>query len=165
MNRAKQLLNKSLATVAIASLLAIGGAAPATAKSENRIRTEAIDLFVPKTIKAPKVGCSMVPVRFEWRYYINEKSTLAIVSLETRSGHLVGDLYLEPENTEEEGTAALKICSSRWVGEEEVIDGKLVEGTLYFGVKKGRHVFDLFVADFDNQRNGIQTGKKPVRLR
>jgi len=165
MNLAQKNLPKSLAVLGIAALVVIGVAAPATAKSENRIRTEAIDLFVPKTIKAPKTGCSIIPVRFEWRYYTNGKSTLAIVSLETRSGHLVGDLYLEPETTEEKGTAGLKICSSRWVGEEEIIDGKLVEGTRYFGVKKGRHVFDLFVADFDNQRNGIQTGKKPVRLR
>jgi hypothetical protein len=157
--------SKYIAFLTVLVLTAIGGALPAAAKSENRIRIEAIQVFVPKTFAAPKSGCTSIPIRYEWRFFLNHESIGAYFTLETKSEWTIGEVYLQPSSTGGSGVVDLKICSTRWIGDEEVIDGKTYPGDVFQRAKKGNYIFNLTVWDFDNKENLFQQGRKPLRLR
>lgn len=149
-----------------AVVVAVGGASPAFAKKEDRIRTEALEIFFPKNIKAPKSGCSQVPIRYEWRYFLNHLSVGAYITLETKKEWAVSEVYLQPDFSGGAGVVNLKICSQRWVGEEETIDGEVFPGDIYQGVKRGKYYIDVWGTDFDNKENSFQFPKrKPLQLK
>ena len=156
---------KLLATVVVAVLLTMSGTTAALAESENRIRTEAMEIFVPKSFKAPKSGCSFIPIKYEWRYFLNHETILADVSLYAKGGWLIGQVFLEPDSTGGKGIAELKICSTRWVGEEELIEGKIFPGTAYQRARKGSYKLELYVVDFDNEKNTFQESSRPISLK
>lgn len=159
-------IKRVCAVLLITVFLAVGGASAAFANKEERIRTEALDIFFPRSMKAPKSGCTNVPIRFEWRYFMNHLSVGAFITLETKKEWVVGEVYLQPDFSGGAGVVDLKICSKRWVGEEEAIDGELFPGDIYQGVKRGKYYIDVWVTDFDNKDNAFQFPKrKPLVLR
>jgi hypothetical protein len=143
-----------------AMLLTAGWASPAFAKKEERIRTEALEIFFPKSIKSPKSGCSNIPIRYEWRYFLNHLSVGAYIWIETKNEWTVGEISLEPGFSGGAGVADLKICATRWVGPEVTIDGEVFEGDVYQGVKKGTYFIDVMVNDFDNKEKPFQLPKR-----
>ena len=115
---------KLLATLVVAVLFTTSGATAALATKEERIRTEAIEIFVPTSFKAPQSGCSSVPFKYRWRFFQNHETILAQITIENKKGWWIGDTYLYPDVTGGEGVAEIKICSTRWVGESEIIEGQ-----------------------------------------
>jgi hypothetical protein len=156
---------KKAIAFALASCLVLFVPSPAIAESENRIRTEAMEIFVPKSFKAPKSGCSIIPIKYKWRYFLNHETILADITLYAKGGWIVGQVFLEPDSTGGKGVAELKICSTRWVGEEELIEGKLVPGTAFQQARKGSYKLELGVVDFENEKNMFQYRSRPIRLR
>jgi hypothetical protein len=155
---------KLVATLVVAVLLTTSSATAALATKEERIRTEAIEIFVPTNFKAPQSGCSFVPFKYRWRFFQNHETILAQITIENKKGWWIGDIYLYPDVTGGEGVAEIKICSTRWIGEPEVIEGKLVQGSPYQSSRKGAYLWHLDVTDWDNRKNIFQSGKKPFRL-
>lgn len=159
-------LKRTLVVLLATALVATGGTSPAFAKKEERIRTETIVIFFPKSLKAPTSGCSSVPIRYEWRYFLNHRSVGARIDFETKNDWLLGEIYLQPDVSGTGGVANLKFCAERWVGEDETIDGEVFPGETYQAVKKGRYFIDVMVNDFDNKDNFLQFPKrKPIVLR
>jgi hypothetical protein len=158
-------IKRTAVLLVAAVMVAAGSTSPAFASKEERIRTETIEIYFPKTFKAPKSGCSNVPIRYEWRYFLNHLSVGARITLETKKEWAVGEVYLQPDFSGGGGVVNLKICAKRWVGEEESIGGEVFPGDIYQGVKKGKYLVDLWVTDFDNKENSFQFPKrKPLRL-
>ena len=151
---------KLLATLVVAVLLTTSGATAALAAKEERIRTEAIDVYFPKSMKAPTSGCSSVPIRYEWRYFINYQSVLATIDFETKNNRLLGYIFLEPDSSGTGGIANLKFCAEKWVDEDEIIDGVVVPGDTFQAGKKGRYFIDLLVYDADNKDKPFQLPKR-----
>jgi hypothetical protein len=143
-----------------ALLVTAGVTSPASASKEERIRTEAIDIFFPKSMKAPTSGCSSVPIRYEWRYFINYRSVGASVTFETKNNWMLGYIFLDPDPSGTGGVANLKFCAERWVDEDEIIDGVVVPGDTFQAGKKGRYFIDLLVYDGDNKDNHFQLPKR-----
>lgn len=152
------------AVLLITAFLAVGGASAAFANKEERIRTEALDIFFPRSMKAPKSGCTNVPIRFEWRYFMNHLSVGAFITLETKNDWELGNLYLEPNFSGGQGVASLKICANRWVGDEETIDDIVFPGDIFQAAKKGRYFIDVNVNDFDNKDNPFQFPKRKLLI-
>ena len=155
---------KLLATLVVAVLLATSGANPAVANKEERLRTEAIEIFFPKSFKAPKSGCSIIPIKYEWRFFQNHETIAADITLETKNGWAIGEVSLEPDVTGGKGLAEMKICSTRWIGEPVLVEGKTYPGNALQKATKGTFVMDLYVTDFDNRDNVLQWRQKPFRL-
>jgi hypothetical protein len=159
-------IKRTAVLLVAAVMVAAGSTSPAFASKEERIRTETIEIYFPKTFKAPRSGCTNVPIRYEWRYFMNHRSVGAYITLETKNEWIIGEIYLQPEFSGGGGVANLKICASRWVGDEETIDGTVFPGDTYQPAKKGRYFIDLWVSDFDNKDNPLQFPKrKPLVLR
>jgi hypothetical protein len=159
------MLNRAFVILLAAVIVVIGGTNPAFATKEERIRTEAIEIFVPKSFKAPKSGCSFIPIRYEWRYFMNHETIGAFLTIETKDDWIISSFYLQPDITGSSGVVDMRVCSTRWVGDEEVVDGKLLPGEVFQRAKKGNYFFELDLWDFDNKENMIQYGRKQLRLR
>jgi hypothetical protein len=155
---------KLLASLVFAVLLTMSGTTAALAKNEERLRTEALEIFFPKSFKAPKSGCSIIPIKYEWRFFLNHETIVADITLETKTGWAIGEVSLEPDVTGGKGLAEMKICSTRWIGEPLLVEGKTFPGSALQKATKGTFVMDLYVTDFDNRDNVFQWRKKPFRL-
>jgi hypothetical protein len=157
-------IKRATVLLVAALMVAAGSTSPAFASKEERLRTEAIDIFVPTSFKVPKSGCSLVEFKYKWRFFQNHETILTWITIENKKGWIIGEIYLEPDITGGEGIAVIKICSTRWIGDPEIIDGKLVPGTAYQSAQKGAYVWNLDVTDFDNRKNMFQSRIKPFRL-
>jgi hypothetical protein len=146
-------------------MVAAGSTSPAFASKKERLRTEAIEIFVPTSFKAPKSGCSLVEFKYKWRFFQNNETILTWITIENKKGWMIGEIYLEPDITGGEGIAEIKICSTRWIGDPEIIEGKLVPGNAYQSAQTGAYVWNLDVTDFDNRKNMFQSRIKPLRLK
>jgi len=148
-------MKKLLTIMILATLLPVGFSQPATASSEVRIKTDAITVWVPKVIKAPKSGCSEVPVRYRWGNYYSS-TTSAEVTLYDKKDYIVGDVQFFANTSEPRGTVLIKICAERWLDED---------GIPTFPVKRGLAAIDLWVLDDGNHRGWISEAAAKVRIR
>ena len=151
---------KVFAVLVSAILLAASALSPANAANEQKIRTEAVVVYFPKNLKAPTSGCSSVPIKYEWRYFINYRSVLVSIDFETKNDWLLGHINLEPDFSGTGGVANLKFCAERWVGDDETIDGEVFEGETYQAAKKGQYFIDILVYDADNKDKPFQLPKR-----
>lgn len=136
------------------SLIPLFIAQPASASQEKRIKLETITVWVPKIIKAPKMGCKDVPVRFKWGYYFTAGATVTIYDA---MEYEVGYLEIDSWDSGEAGLLSLKICSQRWTSEE---------GYVYFAAKRGAHTIEVSTTDFDNPKRIFFYDKvRKLRLR
>jgi hypothetical protein len=147
---------KKLLTVTImVSLLPLGFSQPASASSEVRIKTDAMTIWVPKSIKAPTSGCSEVPVRYKWgNYYSN--TTGAHVSIYDKKDYLIGSLDISANTSEVRGTLSMKICSERWLDADSIPN---------FAAKRGTHTVDLWIIDDGNHKGWFSDAEAKVRIR
>ncbi len=147
---------KKLLTVTIlVALLPIGFSQPASASSEVRIKTDAITVWVPKVIKAPKTGCAEVPVRYRWDNYYSS-NTGAVVTLYDKKDFIVGDVDIDVATSEARGVVTMKICAERWLDEA---------GIPVFPVKRGLQTIDLWVIDDGNHKGWFSDAASKVRIR
>ena len=148
-------MKKLLALSMISVFVSLGTVQPALASSEVRIKTDAITVWVPKVIKAPKAGCSEVSVRYRWGNYYSS-TTSAEVTLYDKKDYIVGDVQFFAHTSEPRGTVLIKICAERWLDED---------GIPTFPVKRGLHAIDLWVLDDGNHRGWISEAAAKVRIR
>ena len=148
-------MKKLLTVTILVALLPIGFSQPASASSEVRIKTDAITVWVPKVIKAPKTGCSEVPVRYRWGNYFSSTAG-AEVTLYDKKDYIVGDVQFFAHTSEPRGTVRMKICAERWLDED---------GIPTFAVRRGLQRIDLWVTDYDNHKGMFQDAAAKVRVR
>lgn len=147
---------KKLLTISVlVGVLTLGFSQLASASSEVRIKTDAITVWVPKVIKAPKTGCSEVPIRYRWGNYYSS-TTSAEVTLYDKKEYIVGDVQFFAHTSEPRGTVLMKICAERWLDED---------GIPTFAAKKGLQTIDLWITDFDNHKGMFQDASGKVRVR
>ncbi len=148
-------MKKLLTIMILATLLPVGFSQPATASSEVRIKTDAITVWVPKVIKAPKSGCSEVPVRYRWGNYYSS-NTGAVVTLYDKKDFIVGELNIDVATSETRGVLTMKICAERWLDER---------GIPTFPVKRGLQTIDLWIIDDGNHKGWFDEAEAKVRIR
>ena len=148
-------MKKLLAVTILAGLSTVGLSNPASAASEVRLKTDAITVWVPKVIKAPKSGCSQVPVRFRWGNYYST-NTGAVVTLYDKKDFIVGDVEIDVATSESRGLVSMKVCAERWVDED---------GIPVFPIKRGRQTIDVWTIDDGNHRGWFQDTARKVRIR
>ena len=148
-------MKKLLAVTILAGLSTAGFSNPALASSEVRLKTDAITIWVPKVIKAPRTGCSQVPVRFRWRNYYST-NTGAVVTLYDKKDFIVGDVEIDVATSESRGLVTMKICAERWVDEN---------GIPVFPVKRGRQTIDVWIIDDGNHKGLFQDAAKRGRVK
>ena len=148
-------MKKLLAVSLLIGLLALGFSHPASASSDVRIKTDAITVWVPKEIKAPKTGCSEVPVRYRWGNYYSS-NTGAVVTLYDKKDFIVGELSIDVATSETRGVVTMKICAERWLDER---------GIPTFPVERGLQAIDLWILDDGNHRGWFSEAAAKVRIR
>jgi hypothetical protein len=148
-------MKKLLALSMISIFVALGTVQPALASSDVRIKTDAITVWVPKVIKAPKIGCSELPIRYRWGNYYSS-TTGAEVTLYDKKDYIVGDVQFFAHTSEPRGTVLMKICAERWLDED---------GIPTFPVKRGLQTIDLWVTDDGNHKGWFSDAEAKVRIR
>jgi hypothetical protein len=148
-------MKKLLALSMISIFVALGTVQPALASSDVRIKTDAITVWVPKVIKAPKIGCSELPIRYRWGNYYSS-TTGAEVTLYDKKDYIVGDVQFFAHTSEPRGTVLMKICAERWLDED---------GVPTFPVKRGLQTIDLWVTDDGNHKGWFSDAEAKVRIR
>ena len=148
-------MKKLLALSMISVFVSLGTVQPALASSEVRMKTDAITVWVPKVIKAPKAGCAEVPVRYRWDNYYSS-NTGAVVTLYDKKDFIVGDVDIDVATSEARGVVTMKICAERWLDEA---------GIPVFPVKRGLRTIDLWVIDDGNHKGWFSDAASKVRIR
>ena len=148
-------MKKLLTVTVLVSLVSLGFSQPASASSEVRIKTDAITIWVSKTIKAPKTGCSEFPVRYRWGNYYSTNAG-AVVTLYDKKDYIVGDVEIDVATSGINGSVNMRICAERWLDED---------GIPTFPVKRGLQTIDLWVIDDGNHRGWFDDAEAKVRVR
>lgn len=158
MNKFAQFALAFLLTLSFSSPIAPIYDAGAAASDEQRLRTDAIEIYLPKNFAVPVKGCSYVPVKFRWRYFYSQVTNASVWLVHPNKDQIIGGITIWAHKNPGEGSIPLKICSYRWLDSEAT--------DFYSRAKKRAYEIDLWVMDFDNKTDAIQLGPdRKIRLR
>jgi hypothetical protein len=125
--------------------------------NEQRLRTDAIEIFIPKTFKVPVNGCSYIPVTYSWRSFYSEVTHASVYIAHPTKDQIIGGLSIWTHKNPGSGILPLQICSYKFPDTED--------GGFYSRARKGPYDFNLTVFDLESKTRPIQLGPdRKIRL-